>query len=95
MLSRDELGRHPVEHAAVDSVGILFPAEHAHGGDAVEGDVTQRCERLVPGDVAERAVQAIIERLDHGRIETREIVLDPTLVVRGTTGPPRPGSAIK
>src|SRR5215469_8036855 len=28
-------------------------------------------------------------RLDHGRTETREIVLDPTLVVRGTTAPPR------
>jgi DNA-binding LacI/PurR family transcriptional regulator len=45
--------------------------------------------------MAERAVQAIIERLDHGRIEAREIVLDPTLVVRGTTGPPRSGSASK
>jgi DNA-binding LacI/PurR family transcriptional regulator len=39
--------------------------------------------------MAERAVQAITERLDHGRIEARDIVLDPTLVVRGTTGPPR------
>jgi DNA-binding LacI/PurR family transcriptional regulator len=39
--------------------------------------------------MAERAVEAIIERLDHGRIEAREIVLDPTLVIRGTTRPPR------
>jgi DNA-binding LacI/PurR family transcriptional regulator len=39
--------------------------------------------------MAEHAVQAIVERLDHGRIEAREIVLDPTLVVRSTTGPPR------
>jgi DNA-binding LacI/PurR family transcriptional regulator len=39
--------------------------------------------------MAEHAVQAIIERLDHGRIEAREIVLDPVLVVRGTAGPPR------
>jgi DNA-binding LacI/PurR family transcriptional regulator len=45
--------------------------------------------------MAEQAVQAIIERLDHGRIEARDIVLDPTLVVRGTTGPPRSGSANK
>src|ERR1700753_2423383 len=36
--------------------------------------------------MAEHAVQAIIERLDHGRTEAREFVLDPTLVIRGTTG---------
>jgi DNA-binding LacI/PurR family transcriptional regulator len=45
--------------------------------------------------MAEQAVQAIIERLDHGRIETRDIVLDPTLALRGTTRPPRSGSANK
>jgi DNA-binding LacI/PurR family transcriptional regulator len=43
--------------------------------------------------MAEQAVQAIIERLDYGRIEAREIVLDPALVVRGTTGPPRSSRA--
>jgi len=45
--------------------------------------------------MAEHAVQAIIERLDHGRTEAREIVLDPTLVARGTTGPPRAGNVIR
>jgi DNA-binding LacI/PurR family transcriptional regulator len=45
--------------------------------------------------MAERAVQAIIEGLDHGRVEARDIVLDPTLIVRGTTGPPRSGQASK
>jgi DNA-binding LacI/PurR family transcriptional regulator len=45
--------------------------------------------------MAEQAVQAIIERLDHGRIEAKEIVIDPTLVVRGTTGPPRSDNEIK
>jgi DNA-binding LacI/PurR family transcriptional regulator len=45
--------------------------------------------------MAEHAVQAIVERLDHGRIEAREIILDPTLVVRGTTRPPRSDNAIK
>ncbi len=45
--------------------------------------------------MAEQAVQAIIERLDHGRIEAKEIVIDPTLVVRGTTGPPRSGNVVK
>jgi substrate-binding family protein len=43
--------------------------------------------------MAEHAVQAIIERLDHGRTEARDIVLDPSLVVRGTTRPPRSASA--
>jgi DNA-binding LacI/PurR family transcriptional regulator len=35
--------------------------------------------------MAELAVQAIAERLEEGRTTTREIVLDPTLVIRGTT----------
>jgi DNA-binding LacI/PurR family transcriptional regulator len=41
--------------------------------------------------MAEHAVQAVIERLDHGRTEARDIVLELSLVVRGTTGPPRAG----
>jgi DNA-binding LacI/PurR family transcriptional regulator len=39
--------------------------------------------------MAEQAVQAVVERLDHGRSQARDIVLEPSLVVRGTTGPPR------
>jgi len=39
--------------------------------------------------MAEYAVKAIIERLDLGRTASRDIVLDPTLVTRGTTGAPR------
>lgn len=42
------------------------------------------------GQQAEEAVTAAIERLDQGRREPREVVLAPHLVVRGTTGPPRP-----
>ncbi|MFG2963257.1 MULTISPECIES: LacI family DNA-binding transcriptional regulator [unclassified Streptomyces] len=38
---------------------------------------------------ARQAVLAAVERLDQGRTEPREIVLAPSLVVRGTTGPPR------
>jgi DNA-binding LacI/PurR family transcriptional regulator len=45
--------------------------------------------------MAEHAVQAIVERLDQGRTDAREIVLDPTLVVRGTSRPPRSDNAIK
>jgi DNA-binding LacI/PurR family transcriptional regulator len=43
--------------------------------------------------MAEYAVEAIIERLDRGRTTPREIVLDPTLVIRGTAGEPRRASA--
>jgi DNA-binding LacI/PurR family transcriptional regulator len=45
--------------------------------------------------MAESAVQAIVERLDDGRTDAREIVLEPALVVRGTTGPPRPHDVIR
>jgi DNA-binding LacI/PurR family transcriptional regulator len=34
------------------------------------------------------AVAAVVERLDGGRTEQREVVVPPHLVVRGTTGPP-------
>jgi len=39
--------------------------------------------------IAELAVQAAAERLDGGRTTPRDIVVDPTLVIRSTTGPPR------
>ncbi len=39
--------------------------------------------------IAELAVQAIVERLDEGRVIPRELVIDPTLVIRGTTSVPR------
>ncbi|ADI12643.1 transcriptional regulator, LacI family protein [Streptomyces bingchenggensis BCW-1] len=38
---------------------------------------------------ARQAVLAAVERLDQGRAVPREIVLAPSLVVRGTTAPPR------
>jgi DNA-binding LacI/PurR family transcriptional regulator len=37
---------------------------------------------------AERAVEAAFRRLEHGRGQPRDMVHDPTLVVRGTTAPP-------
>ena len=39
---------------------------------------------------AQHAVAAAVERLDGGRSLPREVVLTPRLVVRRTTGPPRP-----
>ncbi len=38
--------------------------------------------------MAEHAVRFAVERLEGGRVEPREAVLDPKLVVRGTTAPP-------
>jgi DNA-binding LacI/PurR family transcriptional regulator len=46
--------------------------------------VSQNTERQ-----AERAVEAVVERLDRGRSVDREVVLTPRLVVRNTVGPPR------
>jgi DNA-binding LacI/PurR family transcriptional regulator len=37
---------------------------------------------------AEEAVSLLAERLDQGRIEPREVILPPRLIVRGTTAPP-------
>jgi len=40
--------------------------------------------------LTEHAVAAVVERVDGGRTEHREVVLPPVLIVRGTTAPPRP-----
>lgn len=42
-----------------------------------------------PAQQAELAVRCIVDRLDDRRSEVREIVLEPDLVIRGTTGPPQ------
>jgi DNA-binding LacI/PurR family transcriptional regulator len=41
-------------------------------------------------ELTEHAVASVVERLDGGRTEHREVVLTPRLVVRSTTGPPGP-----
>jgi DNA-binding LacI/PurR family transcriptional regulator len=48
--------------------------------------VSQNTHRLT-----EHAVTAVVERLDGGRTDHREVVLPPELVVRTTTGPPPVG----
>jgi DNA-binding LacI/PurR family transcriptional regulator len=48
--------------------------------------VSQESQKLM-----QHAVAAVVERLDGGRTEHREVVVPPRLVVRGTTGPP-PGA---
>ena len=42
-----------------------------------------------PGEQADRAVAAVVQRLDGGRTEARSAVLTPQLVIRATTAPPR------
>lgn len=40
-------------------------------------------------ELTEHAVAVVVERLDDGSADHREVVVAPHLVVRGTTGPPR------
>jgi len=42
-------------------------------------------------EIGTTAVEMLIERLEHGRKESRHIVLEPALVVRSTTAPPSRG----
>ena len=44
-----------------------------------------------PREQANRAVEAVVERLDGGRTEPVSSVMAPRLVVRGTTAPPNEG----
>jgi DNA-binding LacI/PurR family transcriptional regulator len=46
--------------------------------------------RQEAAEQARRAVAAAVERLEGTRTDAVEVVLKPHLVVRGTTGPPRP-----
>ena len=39
-------------------------------------------------ELGQTAVQLLRERIEEGRVETRDIVLPPSLVVGGTTGAP-------
>ena len=40
--------------------------------------------------MAELAVEAATQRLEEGRTAAREIIVKPTLIVRGSTDPTRP-----
>jgi DNA-binding LacI/PurR family transcriptional regulator len=42
-----------------------------------------------PLEQSNRAVAAVVERLDHQRTEATSSVLEPRLIVRATTAPPR------
>ena len=45
------------------------------------------------GQMAELAIRAVVERLDEGRTRPKDLVLAPTVVVRGSTGAPAPPPA--
>lgn len=85
------------------AMGVLITL--ARGGVDVPGDVSvvgfddSHLSHLMPVGLttvrqdaalmAEHAVGFAVERLDHPEREPREAVLEPELVVRGTSGPPR------
>src|SRR5919107_1989170 len=65
-----QLGRHPLQHPAVDVVGGLLPPEDAHSGEAVERDVAQRREELVPVHLAVADLVVLVDPgVDAGRID--------------------------
>lgn len=84
-------------HGALDvlsQAGLTVPADISVAGYD-DSDIAQlsfvnlTTVRQDAALMAEQAVQAVIERLDHGRTEARDFVLDPSLIIRATTGPPR------
>lgn len=101
LLAGDELPTAVVAGNDRSAHGVL--ATFLRAGVRVPGDVSivgyddSRVARLSfidltsvrqdAADVAELAIQAASERLDDGRTTERDIVLQPTLVVRGSTGP--------
>jgi DNA-binding LacI/PurR family transcriptional regulator len=101
LLAGDELPTAIVAGNDRSAHGLL--ATFVRAGVAVPGDVSivgyddSRVAQLsfidltsvrqAAADVAKLAIQAATERLDDGRTTERDIVLQPTLVVRGSTGP--------
>jgi len=78
----------------LDRAGIDVPAQMSVTG--YDNSFLAQLHRLnlttvsqEPREQARLAVEAVIERLDGGRAERREIVLQPHLVVRGSTAAPR------
>jgi len=77
----------------LDRAGIEVPAQMSVTG--YDNSFLAQLHRLnlttvsqEPREQARLAVEAVIERLDGGRAEGREIVLQPHLVVRGSTAAP-------
>ncbi|MEV0223123.1 LacI family DNA-binding transcriptional regulator [Streptomyces sp. NPDC050704] len=86
------------------AMGLLMTFTHAHvdvpGEVSVVGYDDSHLSHVMPIGlttvrqdallIAEYAVRFAVERLENTELEPREAVLDPKLVVRETSGPPRP-----
>ncbi len=106
LLARDRLPTAVVASNDRCALGLLETlvraGVHAPGDVSVVGYDDSRTARLSFVDLtsvrqdaslmARIAVGCAAERLDEGRAVSRHVVLEPTLSVRGSTGPPRPGA---
>jgi DNA-binding LacI/PurR family transcriptional regulator len=75
--------------AGVDVPGDVSVVGYDDSGIARLSFIELTTVRQDVARMAESAVQAIVERLDQGRDSPKEIIVDPTLVIRGTTAVPR------
>jgi LacI family transcriptional regulator len=77
-----------LRRAGVDVPGEVSISGYDDSFLAQLGHVDLTSVSQAPREQANRAVEAIIERLDGGRTERVSSVLMPQLVIRGTTGAP-------
>jgi DNA-binding LacI/PurR family transcriptional regulator len=73
--------------AGVDVPGDVSVVGYDDSGTARLSFIDLTSIRQDPSRMAEHAVQAVVERLDSGRTTPRDIVLEPQLITRTTTGP--------
>src|SRR3954464_11120014 len=62
-----QLGGDPLAHPAVHGVGLLFPAENADCSDAVEAQLAQGGEEVVPVDVPVADLVVLVNGSVHAR----------------------------
>ena len=73
--------------AGVDVPGDIAVAGYDDSTLARLAHIDQTTVSQEPGQQAERAVRAVVERLDENRQERLDVLLEPRLVVRRTTAP--------
>ena len=78
-----------LRRAGVDVPGRVSMTGYDDSVLAQLGHIDLTSVSQAPREQANRAVEAVVERLDGGRTEPVSAVLAPRLVVRGTTAPPR------
>ena len=77
-----------LRRAGVDVPGQVSISGYDDSLLAQLGHVDLTSVSQAPREQANRAVEAVVERLDGGRTERVSSVLMPQLVIRGTTGAP-------